>query len=367
MIGFNDIIGQEEVKQRLLTELRNGKLPHALMLYGPEGNNALPLALALAHDLLGINRQQQLMLDQLQHPDLHFSFPIYRKESGKPAPCDIYLKQWREQLLRTPYFGYSEWMEAIGAENQQLMIYDDESDNLSSKLSLKANQGGYKVVIMWLPEKMNTVCSNKILKLLEEPPLQTVFILVSENPDKLLTTIRSRCQSISVPPLAEDDIRKYLTDNCAVDAAIANDVAHISNGNLCSAIRKITNDSEQEQFFDLFVSLMRLSYVRKVKEMKLWSEQVAALGRERQKRLLTYCQRMVRENFIYNFHSPDLNYMTRQEADFAVRFAPFINERNVIGIMTELNSAQRDIEQNANAKIVFFDFALKMIVLIKNR
>ncbi len=368
MISFNDVFGQDEIKQRLLSELKSGKLPHALMLYGAEGNNALPLALALARELLGLQGPQQLlMFDQLQHPDLHFSFPIYKKESGKPAPCDIFLKQWRELLLRTPYFGYSEWMDAIGAENQQLMIYDDESNALVSKLSLKANQGGYKVVVMWLPEKMNIACANKILKLLEEPPLKTIFILVSEQPDKLLQTIRSRCQAINVPPLTEDDIRNYLISNCAISQDVAQDVAHISNGNICSALRKITDDSELELFFNLFVNLMRLSYVRKVKEMKQWSEQVASLGRERQKRLLAYCQRMIRENFIYNFHSPNLNYMTQQESQFAVKFAPFINERNVIGIMTELSSAQRDIEQNANAKIVFFDFALKMIVLIKNR
>ena len=365
---FNDIIGQEEVKARLTAELNLNKLPHALLLYGPEGNGALALALAVARQLLGQRGTvQTMMVDQLQHPDLHFSFPIYKKESGKPAPCDLYLKQWRELLLSSPYFGYSEWMEAIGAENQQLMIYEGESDSLSSKLSLRANQGGYKVVIVWMPEKMNATCANKILKLLEEPPLQTVFLMVSEHPEKLLTTIRSRCQSISVPPLQETDIEQYLTRQRSIDDTVARQIARTSNGNICAALRQITDDSENEQFFDLFVSLMRLSYMRKVKEMKQWSEQVAGLGRERQKRFLAYCQRMVRENFIYNFHSQELNYMAQKEADFAVKFAPYINERNVLGMMEELNLAQRDIEQNGSAKIVFFDFALKMIVLIKNR
>ena len=365
---FNDIIGQNEVKQRLTAELNLDKFPHAMLLYGPEGNGEMALALAVARELLGRRGTAQLMMvEQLQHPDLHFSFPIYKKESGKAAPCDLFLKQWRELLLQSPYFGYNEWMDAIGAENQQLMIYDDESDSLSGKLALRASQGGHKVVIVWMPEKMNATCANKILKLLEEPPSQTVFIMVSEHPEKLLATIRSRCQSISVPPLTESDIQQYLVNKCSVDADMASQIARTSNGNICVALRRITDDGENEQFFELFVSLMRLSYVRKVKEMKQWSEQVASLGRERQKRFLAYCQRMIRENFIYNFHSDELNYMAQKEADFAVRFAPFINERNVIGIMEELNLVQRDIEQNGSAKIVFFDFALKMIVLIKNR
>lgn len=365
---FNDIIGQDEVKGRLTAELNLGRLPHALLLYGPEGNGALALALAVARQLLGQRGTvQTMMVDQLQHPDLHFSFPIYKKESGKPATCDQFLKQWRELLMQSPYFGHSEWVDAIGAENQQLMIYEGESDSLMSKLTLRANQGGYKVVIVWMPEKMNTTCANKILKLLEEPPSQTVFLMVSEHPEKLLTTIRSRCQAISVPPLQPADIEQYLVGRCSVDATLAHQIARTSDGNICAALRQITDDTENDQFFDLFVSLMRLSYMRKVKEMKQWSEQVAALGRERQKRLLAYCQRMIRENFIYNFHSPELNYMAEKESDFAVKFAPFINERNVVGIMEELNLAQRDIEQNGSAKIVFFDFALKMIVLIKNR
>ena len=203
--------------------------------------------------------------------------------------------------------------------------------------------------------------------MLEEPPSQTMFILVCEQPDTLLSTILSRCQSIMVPPLTIDDVEQHLINKCGVDAGLAKSIARTSSGNLCAALRYITDNSENEQYFELFVSLMRLSYVRKVKEMKQWSEQIAGLGRERQKRFLDYCQRMIRENFIYNFHNANLNYMNQEESDFAVKFAPFINENNVIGIMDELNKAQRDIGQNGNAKIVFFDFALKMIVLIKNR
>ncbi len=307
------------------------------------------------------------MLSKLQHPDLHFSFPIFKKDSEKAASCDLYVKLWRDMVLQNPYFGYSEWMNAIGAENQQLTIYVDESDALIRKLSLKSNQGGYKISIIWLPEKMNTDCANKLLKLLEEPPMGTIFILVSEHPELLLTTVRSRCQMVEVPKLLQEDIECALIDQYCIDPLMARNIARTSYGNICVAIRQITDNSEQEHFLELFKSLMRLSYMRKVKEMKQWSEEVAGLGRERQKRFLSYCQRMIRENFIYNFNNPDLNYMNSEEMDFAIKFAPFINEKNVIGIMEQLQFCYRDISQNGNAKIIFFDFSLKMIMLIKNR
>lgn len=390
---FTDIIGQEAIKHKLITDAQAERVPHALMLCGKEGCGALPLAVAFAQYLLCSGKMPQgngpsmfgdpepvaplnhacghcnscLMAEKLQHPDLHFAFPIYKKNPSKANYCDDFLTEWRELLLDNPYFGYAEWRKASGAENQQLMMYVEESDAIARKLSLKSSQGGYKVCIIWLPEKMHESCANKMLKLLEEPPQQTVFLLVSERPDLVLQTIRSRTQMIDVPALSEQEIERTLITRNGIAEADAKLIAHTANGSMTAALRAITSDTDESEYFDLFVSLMRLSYMRKVKEMKQWSEEVAALGRERQKSFLAYCQHMLRENFIYNFHRPDLNYMNEQESQFAVKFAPFINERNVIGIMTELSLAQRDIEQNANPKILFFDFALKMIVLIKNR
>ncbi|MBR3443769.1 MAG: DNA polymerase III subunit delta [Bacteroidaceae bacterium] len=399
---FTDIIGQESVKRRLIDDVQQGRVPHALMLCGKEGSGALPLAVAMAQYLLCTGKNSQaaqadmfgsasmfadetpaapsepldhpcghcpscLMAEKLQHPDLHFIFPIYKRQSGKASLCEDFGQEWRELLLSQPYMGYAEWMQASGATNQQLMIYESESDAIASKLALKSSQGGYKVCIVWLPEKMNAVCANKMLKLLEEPPSETVFLMVSEQPDLLLQTIRSRTQIIEVPALPQSDIEQTLVARYGILPAEAHRIAHTADGSMTAALRAITDQDDNEEYFDLFVSLMRLSYMRRVKEMKQWSEQVASLGRERQKSMLRYCQHMVRENFIYNFHRDSLNYMSSAESDFAVRFAPFINERNVIGIMDELQLAQRDIEQNASAKIVFFDFALKMIVLIKNR
>ncbi|MBQ7156681.1 MAG: DNA polymerase III subunit delta [Bacteroidaceae bacterium] len=359
---FDDIIGQSEAKARLLTELEQNKVAHALMLCGQEGCGALPLAIAYAQMLLKGN----VMAEKLQHPDLHFAFPIFNKK--KSCCCEDFIDEWRELCLSQPYFGMEEWMAACGAENQQLIIYERESDEIFKTLSLKSSQGGYKVLVMWLPEKMHESCANKLLKLLEEPPAQTVFLLVSEQPEKVLLTIRSRCQMINCSRLQSADIETALVEKYKILPAEAKRISRSCSGSMVAALRTITDNSDSKIFFDMFVQLMRLAYVRNVKEMKLWSEKLAKFGRERQKAFLLYSQRMIRENFIYNFHRQDeLNYMNEDEAGFAVRFAPFINENNVIGIMDELSLAQRDIAQNTNPNMVFFDFALKMIVLIKNR
>lgn len=365
---FDEIIGQREVVGKLIQEADSGRLPHAILLQGPEGNGGMAIALALAYKLLAVNDNSRAMLAKLQHPDLHMAFPIFKKNpQPKPTYCDEFLKRWRDMVLSNRYFGYQEWAEASGADTQQLMIYESESDALIKKLSIKPSQGGYRVVIIWLPEKMNATCANKILKLLEEPPAGVVFLMVCEKPELLLETVRSRCQRVNVPRLTTEDIEQALTNRYSLDENQAHLVARSSYGSMTAALRNISDDDESELFFDLFVELMRLSYQRKVKEMKLWSERVAAMGREKIKRFLNYSQHMLRENFMYNFHRQELIYMNEREQGFAVKFAPFINENNALGIMEELSLCMRDISQNANAKIVFFDFALKMIVLIKNR
>ena len=244
-------------------------------------------------------------------------------------------------------------------------VFYKESDEITRKLSLKSSEGGYKVTIVWLPEKLHEVCANKLLKLLEEPPEKTIFLLISEAPEMILPTILSRTQRFNIPKIEEADIAEALQQKYGVQPRDSETIAHLANGDFIKALETIHLNEENELFFNLFISLMRLSYQRKIREMKQWSEQLAAMGRERQKNFLEYCQRMIRENFIYNLHRKEMNYMTLPEQNFATRFAPFVNERNVIGIMDELSEAQIHIEQNVNARMVFFDFSLKMIVLLK--
>lgn len=368
---MKDIIGQNEAKQHLLTLVHEARVPHAMLLYGPSGSGKLPLAIAFARyltcdhpgtdDACG-HCPSCLMMNKLAHPDVHFAFPVIKKKSGRDTVSADYLDQWRQQLLDTPYFDLPMWLARIGTENQQAQIFVSESDEIQRALSLKPSRGKYKIMIIWLPEKMNAECGNKLLKLLEEPPAYTVFLMVSEAADTLMPTLVSRMQRFRLPPLTEEDIANMLTSRYMLSAEDSLEIAHLSEGSVITAVGNIRLGEERRMFFELFTSLMRLAYARRLKELKAWSEQVAALGRERQKNFLDYCEQMLRENFIYNFHHPEMNYMAREEKQFAVRFAPFINERNVTGIFNELQEAARHIEQNANPKIVFFDFVLKIIV-----
>ncbi len=366
-MAFEQVIGQREVQQRLTQMVSEGRLPHAIMLCGPQGCGKKALAIGFAQMLLARTANDEAMLRKLEHPDLHFTYPTIKLPSmgsdHKPV-SDDFAKEWHELVMGGPYFTMTEWLEQMGGENQQAIITAGESDELVRKLSLKSSQGGYKISLVWLPERMNTECANKILKLLEEPPSQTVFIMVSEEPDRLLETIRSRVQRIDVKRIADDDVHKALVEKRGLTENMAQRITRMANGNWLKALQMLSTDSENELFLDMFQSLMRLAYQRKVKDLKTWSERMAAMGRERQKRFLEYFLRLVRENFMYNFRQPDLCYMTQREEDFARNFARFINEANVLPITDLANVAIRDIGQNANAKIVFFDFALQMIVLL---
>ena len=370
---FSEVIGQKEAQERLMQMVREDRLPHAMMLCGPVGSGKLALAIAFGCYLLsrseecGVRSEESPMLQKLEHPDLHFTYPTIKLPSmsadHKPV-SDDFAKEWHEQVMQSPYFTMEEWMAAMGGENQQAIITAGESDELVRKLSLKSSQGDYKVSIVWLPERMNIECANKLLKLIEEPPQQTVFIMVSEEPEKLLETIRSRVQRIDIRKTDNEDIRQALIERRGIDEDSALRISRRANGNWLAAIEELQADSENGLFLDMYKTLMRLAYQRKIKELRKWSEQMAAMGREKQKRWLNYFLRMTRENFVYNFQEEELNYMTSDEEAFASNFARFVNEGNILPISDMANLAIRDIGQNANAKIVFFDFALQMIVLL---
>lgn len=341
------LIGQAAIWQRLLADLRADRVPHALMLCGPAGSGKLALAIAFARALLCQHPDENgspcgectscRMTAKLEHPDLHFTFPIVKGtkiKEAKDALSDYYIKEWRARVLESPYFYLNDWLENMGAANQQATYYVAEADNIQRKLALKSNQGGKKVMVVWLPEKMNQETANKLLKLFEEPPAGTHFLMVSEEPDLVLGTILSRTQRLLVPPLSPEEFRQ----------------AH--------------PPKDERLFLDLFIMIMRLAYQRKVKDIRDWSEQLAGMGRETQKSFLQFCQRQIRENFIYNFQQSELNNQSDDEAAFSRNFARFINERNVIPISEELAKAETDIAQNVNARMVFFDLALKMIVLL---
>lgn len=375
---FAEVIGQEELKTKLIQMIDGKKVPHAMLLCGPQGCGKMAVALAMASYLLGEKdtkgeeqtvRQRNIaaMLERWNHPDLHFSFPVIRPtgtSSEHKMTSDDFIKEWKDMLCDGAYFNMDRWLTAMNAANQQAQIGVGESDLLIKKLSIKSSQGGYKVSIIWLPERMNGECANKLLKIIEEPPQQTIFIMVSEEPEKLLETIKSRTQRIDLKKIDNESVTKALIEKRLVSEEAARRIARVANGNWTKALEELDTGNENRQFLDMFILLMRLAYSRNIKELKKWSEAAAGFGREKQKRMLVYFLRLIRENFVYNFRNAELNYMTQEEEDFARKFARFINEANVMEMADMTTKAIRDIGQNANAKIVFFEYSLRTIMLL---
>lgn len=375
---FAEVIGQEELKTKLIQMIDGNKVPHAMLLCGPQGCGKMAVALAMASYLLGEKdtkgeeqtaRQRNIaaMLERWNHPDLHFSFPVIRPtgtSSEHKMTSDDFIKEWKDMLCDGAYFNMDRWLTAMNAANQQAQIGVGESDLLIKKLSIKSSQGGYKVSIIWLPERMNGECANKLLKIIEEPPQQTIFIMVSEEPEKLLETIKSRTQRIDLKKIDNESVTKALIEKRLVSEEAARRIARVANGNWTKALEELDTGNENRQFLDMFILLMRLAYSRNIKELKKWSEAAAGFGREKQKSMLVYFLRLIRENFVYNFRNAELNYMTQEEEDFARKFARFINEANVMEMADMTTKAIRDIGQNANAKIVFFEYSLRTIMLL---
>lgn len=371
---FKDIIGQEEVKQRLIQSAQTGVVPHAQLFTEQGGAGAFPLALAYARYLNCTRRGAEdacgecascRKFDELVHPDLHFVFPIVAKKEKKKEVCDDYLVEWREFLRGRPYFSLDDWLDAMDAGNSQALIYSKESDEIIHKLSLKIYEADYRILLVWLPEKLHPTCANKLLKVIEEPPRHTVILMVSETPDLILGTIQSRAQRVHVRPIQTEAVAEAMRSRFGLSADDATHVAHLSSGNFLRAIESISLGEENKFFLEQFKGMMRNSWARNVKGMRLMADTLASIGRERQKNFLAYCQHLIRENFMYRFQSPELNYMNSDEARFAVKFAPYVNERNVVELMDCLAEAERHITQNVNSKMVFFDLSLRITVLIR--
>ena len=382
---FSQIIGQHDIKKRLKRTVTEQRIPHAQLLRGPEGVGKLGLAIAYAQYICCENRSEKdscgvcpscVKYKKLAHPDLHFVFPVIKPGNRTSVVCDDFIAEFRAEILKSPYFGLNDWYATISDDAKQGLIYSNESEEIIRKLSLKTYESEYKIMIIWLPEKMHATCANKLLKILEEPPEKTLFLLVSNEPDKIITTILSRTQHIHVPKLTDDEIVETLLkdDELELNETDAVNIARIANGSYLGALAILNEGDENKVNFERFVMVMRLAWQvgnkkdhASLKTLRKWADDMAAstVGRERQKNFLSYAQHMTRENFIRNLQEKDLNYLTSYEADFSQRFSPFINERNVEDLMKEFALAERHIEQNVNEKMVFFDLVLKVIMLLK--
>lgn len=368
---FQDITGHKEIIDSLKRVTENGKIPHAFLFSGISGIGKMRTARAFAQYLHCKNPQNgdscgkcESCLQHQNHnnPDLHFVYPILKKE-GALISKDM-IDPWREMIDNYSYMPPEKWNELLKAGNSQPVIYVTESDDIITRASLSAYQENFKIFIIWQPEKMRPEAANKLLKLIEEPFEDTIFILVSNDDSKILPTILSRTQRFNFKPLAEFELHQLLLDK-GVSQEMAADAARIAEGSLQKADVIACHPEELLEFSDIFKDMMRAAYALKAKRLKEISENTASFGREKLMRFLAYCARMVRENYIYNYNIPSIVLMTQEEKGFSSKFAPFIHDGNVVQMAQEIARAQTDIERNGNSKIVMFDLMLLLSRLVR--
>lgn len=369
---FSDVTGHESAKERLRHAADSGRIPHAILLHGPSGIGKLRLARAFAQYVNCTNHKDGdscgvcpacRQTAALNNPDIHYVYPVLNKRSSTPLSSD-YAEEWKRMLENNSYMSPEQWQIEIEAGNAQPQIYVDESAEIIRLSSLSTYGAKYKIFIVWLPEKMNVSTANKLLKVIEEPFEDTIFIFVSNNPGAIIPTINSRLQHIQLDPLPSADIIEFLVKK-GKSYEEATNLAKIARGNMNKAEELAENGNESEEFASIFIEVMRACYSRNITTLRLFSDSFAAYGREKSMRLLTYFNRMIRESFISNLHIPTLNAMTQDEGVFVSKFGPFINAINVERMMGAVDDAYGDITRNANQKIVWFDLFLIITQLIR--
>lgn len=371
---FKEIIGQQTIKDRLIQSVKQERVSHAQLFAGPEGTGKLALAIAYAQYLSCTNRHDNdscgecpscKKYKKLIHPDLHFVFPVVKSQKYKEPVSDHYIEEWRKMISQNLYFNLDQWFDYIGIENSQGLIYSHQSEEIIRKLNLKSYESEYKVMIIWMPEKMHAACANKLLKMIEEPPVKTLFILITESYEDIISTIRSRCQMIKIPPIDNDSMAEAIKNLESAEGQNIRNIVHLSKGNFSKAKSLLEPGNQEIANFENFKNLMRLSYGRKYIDLLAWANKVADNGREIQKSMLSYFMVLLRENFIYNLKNNELSYMNIAEEEFSKKFSPFINERNVEDLNSIFETAYSHISMNGNPKIIFTDLSFKVVKLIR--
>lgn len=380
---FLDILGQDHIKNHLTQSVENGRVSHAQLFVGPEGSGTLPMAIAYAQYLLckninnentGGNESCNIKFKNFGHPDLHFAFPVAANGVIKKHPVsNHFISEWRMLLTEQPYGNLFDWYKKIDVENKQGQIGVDEAHEIVNALSLKAYEGGYKVMIIWMAEKMNAAAANKLLKLIEEPPNKTVFILIAEDEEQILNTIKSRCQVLHFPPLPEAVIKQALIKNYELSEIDASKLAHQANGNYNKACDLVYSDTEESLFEEWFIHWVRSAFKAKgnksaIHDLLTWSDDISKTGRETQKQFLQFCLTFFRQALLLNYNANDLVYIEPKSDTFQLeKFAPFVHESNILEISDELQNAMYHIERNGNAKIILTDLSIKLTRLLHKK
>ena len=381
---FKDILGQDHIKNYLITTANAGRIPHAQLFIGPEGSGTLPMAMAYAQYILCNNSDGEnttgnsacnLKFEHISHPDMHFVYPITSTDEvkGDNVVSTNFLDQWRGFVKENPYGSLFDWYKKLEIPKKQGIISVKESAAINKNLSLKAYEGGYKVMIIWMADKMRTDAANKLLKLLEEPPEKTIFILISESIDDLLQTIISRCQVVDFLALPEQEITNALITTHKVEANLAKKIAHQCEGNYNKALHLLHKDDDDSVFEEWFINWVRAAFKAKgnasvIADLISWSTTIAKEGRETQKNFLQFCIQFFRQALLLNYQATDLVYLEPNFENFKLeKFAPFVHGNNIADIFKELEDAMYHIERNGNSNIILTDLSIKLTRLLHKK
>jgi DNA polymerase-3 subunit delta' len=365
---YEDILGLDYIKNHLRTTVVNDRIAHAQLFVGPTGSGVLPLAIAYARNILTYNSREEIhaQVDKFMHPDLHFAFPVAAtKSSGTKPTSDLFLTEWREFLKTDSYGGLQDWYEKSGIEKKNAEIRVVEAQLIMKKLSLKSYEGGNKILIVWGADKMNTEAANKLLKIIEEPPAKTVIILVAEDEDSIINTIKSRCQILHIPKLSSADISLGLIKEYKITGNTATLLATQSDGSFQKAIQRFKESSEDLEFEKWFITWVRTAFQAKSKPTAIndlldWANLIADLNRETQKRFLNYCMEFFRQAMLLNYKAVPAVYLRPQAGFDLSKLAPFITGYRMMDISSQIESAIYHVDRNANGKIVLTDLAISL-------
>lgn len=370
---FEDVIGHEELKNQLKSMVDGGRISHALMFTGKEGSGNLAMALAFGNYILTSSSSDpdftQLKCDKYIHPDFYFSYPVNstKKVTGSKILSKDFISEWREILLENPYLSAGNWMSHLGIDNKQGIINVHQGKEILQNLTLKPYESEYKLMLIWLPERMNNATANKLLKILEEPPEKTVFLLVSQNPEQLLATIQSRVQMVHLKPIEQDVLANTLVAKHGIDKEQAETISKISQGNYLEA-QRLLGDNEVRAFNqDMFIKWMRYLWQKEFLELMQWSEAMSAVGRERMMQFFKYGLHVFRESLILNYSDTSIQMSGGSELAFINKFSPYVNELNAIEMVSLFEEAEYHISRNANPRILIMDVSLKMMKLVRKK
>ena len=376
-----NLVGQKDLIKELGLKSSSGRLAHSYLITGPLGSGKLSLAIKFAEKILCAKHNEedlsfigcQQRVNSLSHPDLHFVYPVNTNTRVKSkATSKHFTKEWRESVIKNPYLSLSQWLDKIEIANKQGNISVNEAEDINKIMSLKSYEGGSKVMIIWMAEKMNTECANKLLKLIEEPSPKTVFILLTENQSSILPTIKSRCQNISTNPLEKKEVAEALIKDCGIDSETANKIANQCGGNYSLALEVLNSESNIVDFENLFIDWVRLAFKVKtskqaVGELITWGDNISKLPKELQKQFFSFSLGLFRKSILSNYKSKVYSGTFSDQGFKFEKFSPFIHDNNIIELYEEINKAIYEMNRNGSPKIIITDLSLKLTRLIHQK